>query len=72
MPSLPRMSLTTISVRPASLRLATTFDPMNPAPPVTNNIDAATPLEMDGRAAVRSFAPVSIAGQHWTLWLGTS
>jgi hypothetical protein len=30
--------LTTISLRPASLRLATTFDPMNPAPPVTRNI----------------------------------
>ena len=38
LPSLPSVSQTAKSVRPASLRLATTFDPMNPAPPVTNNI----------------------------------
>src|SRR5262245_3043773 len=36
--ALPNASLTTISVRPASLRPATRLDPMNPAPPVTNNI----------------------------------
>ena len=35
---MPSQSLTTTSARPASLRLATTFDPINPAPPVTNNI----------------------------------
>ena len=37
--SLPRISLTATSAHPASLRLATTFDPINPAPPVTSNID---------------------------------
>src|SRR6185312_7605075 len=46
LPSLPRLSLTAMSGRPASLRLATTFDPMNPAPPVTKYIDAAAPLEL--------------------------
>src|SRR5678815_147263 len=43
--SLPKWSLTTMSLRPASFRLATTFDPMNPAPPVTNSIP--TPLGVD-------------------------
>src|SRR5262252_4874576 len=38
LPSDPSVSLTTTSVRPASLRSATTFDPINPAPPVTNNM----------------------------------
>ncbi len=38
--SLPSISFTTTSPRPASFRLATTFEPMKPAPPVTNNIDA--------------------------------
>ena len=46
LPSLPSISLTAMSARPASLRLATTFDPMNPAPPVTNNIDAARPVKV--------------------------
>src|ERR1700730_8648814 len=46
LPSLPRMSLTAMSVQPASLRLATTFDPMNPAPPVTNNIDRPLGVEV--------------------------
>ena len=32
------------SVRPASLRLATIFDPMNPAPPVTNSIQLSWTL----------------------------
>src|SRR5262245_38449641 len=55
----PSTSLSTISARPASLRLATTFDPMNPAPPVTNNIRyprraAAPPLP---------FAPARPAAQ---------
>src|SRR5271154_2832050 len=67
LPSLPSVSLTAISVRPASLRLATTFDPMNPAPPVTNNIDAVRPV--DGGSArpdrPRSFALMYHAGQHW-------
>ena len=40
LPSLPSASLTAISVRPASLRPATRLEPMNPAPPVTNNICA--------------------------------
>ena len=38
LPSAPRTSLTTTSVRPASLRLATMFEPMKPAPPVTKII----------------------------------
>jgi hypothetical protein len=46
------------------LRLATTFDPMNPAPPVTNNIDALTGLRRT-RADSRSFAPVRRVEQHW-------
>ena len=64
LPSLPSMSLTAMSVRPASLRLATTFDPMNPAPPVTNNIDALTGLRRT-RADSRSFAPLRRDEQHW-------
>jgi hypothetical protein len=40
------VSLTAMSECPASLRLATTFDPMKPAPPVTNNIDVVTPHEV--------------------------
>ena len=60
----PRMSLTAISACPASLRLATTFEPMKPAPPVTNNIDAAIPLE---RTPSPPFAPVLAVVQHWTL-----
>src|SRR5580704_4196032 len=64
LPSLPSMSLTAMSVRPASLRLATTFDPMNPAPPVTNSIDALTGLRRT-RADYRSFAPVGRDEQHW-------
>ena len=65
LPSLPSMSLTAMSVRPASLRLATTFDPMNPAPPVTNNIDAVTGCLRRTRADSRSFAPVRRDEQHW-------
>src|SRR5215472_10343210 len=38
LPASPSASLTTMSVRPASLRAATRLDPMNPAPPVTNNM----------------------------------
>jgi hypothetical protein len=45
------------------LRLATTFDPMNPAPPVTNNIDALTGLRRI-RADNRSFAPLRPDEQH--------
>src|SRR5580704_4113657 len=44
LPSWPSVSLTTMSDRPASLRSATRFEPMNPAPPVTNNIDAENRL----------------------------
>ena len=36
--SVPSTSLTTTSVRPASFKAATTFEPMNPAPPVTKSI----------------------------------
>ena len=44
---MPRISLTAMSVRQAWFRLATTFEPMKPAPPVTKNIDtAASPLEV--------------------------
>src|SRR5580693_4109961 len=46
LPSLPRLSLTATSVRPASLRLATRLDPMNPAPPVTSSIDAVEPVDV--------------------------
>ena len=41
LPSEPSQSFTATSVRPASLRLATTFDPMKPAPPVTKIISAS-------------------------------
>src|SRR5215467_1347159 len=51
LPSEPRTSQTAMSVRPASLRLATTFDPINPAPPVTNNI--GPPAQRD---ALRRFS----------------
>jgi hypothetical protein len=48
------------------LRLATTFDPMNPAPPVTNNIDALTGCGLRRtRADSRSFASVRRDEQHW-------
>jgi hypothetical protein len=50
-------------VRPASLRLATTFDPMNPAPPVTKYIDAAAPLEVG--SALRRFAIPCPSLSHW-------
>ena len=54
LPSEPSQSFTATSVRPASLRLATTFDPMNPAPPVTKIINAS-----QGRLGARpSFAPL--------------
>src|SRR5208282_1780660 len=68
LPSLPRTSLTAMSARPASLRLATTFDPMKPAPPVTKSIDAIRPVKVvaDLSRPHRSFAPVSLAEQHWT------
>ena len=59
--SRPSVSLTTMSVAPASLRLATTFDPMKPAPPVTKNI-----LPLAGAVGPRgpSFAPVRGAAQR--------
>src|SRR5262252_4678209 len=38
LPASPNASLTTMSVRPASLRPAIRLDPMKPAPPVTNSI----------------------------------
>ena len=41
LPSVPIQSFTAMSLRPASLRLATTFDPMKPAPPVTKIINAS-------------------------------
>ena len=53
LPSVPSTSLTTMSVRPASLRAATTFEPINPAPPVTRSI---RDLPLIGFAP--SFAPV--------------
>src|SRR4029453_18094730 len=43
LPPAPSSSQTATSARPASLRPATTFDPMNPAPPVTNSIPAPQP-----------------------------
>src|SRR6185312_4979061 len=59
----PRISLTAMSVRPASFRLATTFEPMKPAPPVTNNIDAASPFEVD--PVWPRFAPDRYEVQHF-------
>jgi ADP-L-glycero-D-manno-heptose 6-epimerase len=38
LPSAPSTSLTAMSVRPASFKAATTFEPINPAPPVTRSI----------------------------------
>src|SRR5208283_900411 len=61
LPSLPRISFTAMSARPASLRLATTFDPMKPAPPVTNNIDAARPVKVIS-ALLRLPAPLPQSG----------
>src|SRR6202011_135532 len=61
-PSEPSRSLTTMSERPASLRLATTFDPMKPAPPVTNHIDPMFLAARGGHAPAMppsSFAPTS-------------
>jgi hypothetical protein len=46
------------------LRLATTFDPMNPAPPVTNNIDRPVAVEVGLEPTSRSFAPVRRDEQH--------
>ena len=41
------------------------FDPMKPAPPVTNNIDAViTVLRFIAEPPL--FAPVSVSAQHWT------
>ena len=71
LPCEPRTSLTTTSLRPASLRLATMFDPMNPAPPVTNSI----PIRRAGifrPSFARDRPPVQLAaipavndGQAW-------
>src|SRR6266446_6087586 len=44
LPPSPKESLTTMSVRPASLRPAIRLEPMNPAPPVTNNIAHPPPF----------------------------
>src|SRR5271154_2464528 len=49
LPSPPSVSLTAMSARPASLRLAPTFEQRNPAPPVTNNIHAVKPVEFGDR-----------------------
>src|SRR5215207_5561559 len=73
--SLPKWSLTTMSLRPASFRLATTFDPMNPAPPVTNSIP--TPLDFDSlpfapecRAVQRSVQGLGYACARHERWTG--
>src|SRR5262249_39453820 len=64
LPAEPSRSLTTTSVRPASLRLATTFDPINPAPPVTSSIkqpSCASGARVNFRPAAPaapSFAPL--------------
>src|SRR6266446_5872478 len=44
LPASPKQSLTTMSVRPASLRPVIRLEPMNPAPPVTNNIAHQPPF----------------------------
>src|SRR6266581_4570045 len=56
-------SLMAMSVRPRSLRFATTFDPMNPAPPVTSSIG---PLHAACRflKTAPSFAPVRTPAQY--------
>src|ERR1700728_5238004 len=68
LPSLPSISLTAISARPASLRLATTFDPIKPAPPVTNSIDRKDRFEerIGPSRPRRTFAPLWHVGQHPT------
>src|SRR5579883_3370819 len=58
----PRESFTTTSLAPPSLRLATTFEPINPAPPVTKNMNdpfRLLCLSKKERARIlrRSFAP---------------
>ena len=50
--SCPSRSLTTMSLAPASLRLATTFDPMNPAPPVTRNMRHPLPASLPSAGAI--------------------
>ena len=66
-PSAPSQSLTATSARPASLRLATTFEPINPAPPVTSSMIVskyparpdALPLPQSAEASNR--APKAVA-----------
>src|SRR6185436_21061314 len=72
--SLPKWSLTTMSDCPASFRLATTFDPMNPAPPVTKSIP--TPLVSRFRSsyghAAASYTNFGIEGHRQVIdstWL---
>src|SRR6266480_2378769 len=57
-------SLTAMSVRPRSLRFATTFDPMNPAPPVTSSISPLSRGTLAIEKIAPSFAPVRTPAQH--------
>ena len=65
LPSVPSTSLTTMSVRPASFRAATTFEPINPAPPVTKSIRDLPPFRFGP-----SFAPVR-TGTQLAAWPAT-
>ncbi len=66
LPSEPRKSHTATSPCPASLRRATRFDPMKPAPPVTKNM----PYPETVRAAAALLCP-SPAGHRNTMAVST-
>src|SRR5947209_7892473 len=57
-------SLMAMSVRPRSLRFATTFDPMNPAPPVTSSIGPLPAGCWFFAKTASSFAPVRPPAQY--------
>src|SRR5262245_28244510 len=61
LPSAPSSSLTAVSARPASLRLATTVDPMKPAPPVTNNMPAPQPPPEEPLPLPQTAPPCNVA-----------
>src|SRR6516164_5062302 len=61
LPSDPRASLIMMSEWPTSLRLATKFEPMNPAPPVTSNIDHHLAF---GKPLGHFFAAIAIQGRR--------
>ena len=61
--SAPGWSLTAMSVRPASFRAATTFDPMNPAPPVTKIMRIPPPDVATVAPAAFAALPLPEAGR---------